>query len=111
MKRPKFPGIKTHSFRDRLYRIFWKAPRHDKKCPTGSAYFGECDFHGRTIHLFPSKSGLELLDTVLEEGIHAAFFDLEDSAVQEAVRDIRRLLTRMGIQVSFTGKKLKDENE
>jgi hypothetical protein len=111
MPRPKFPHIKTHSFRDRLFKILWKAPRRDKKCPPSQAYFGECDYHARVMQLYPTKSGLELLDTVLEEGIHASHFDLEDSAVRETVRDIRRLLVRMGIQVSFTGKPLKDEPE
>lgn len=111
MPRPKFPHIKTHSFRDRQFKILWKAPRRDKQCPPDETYFGECDYHGRVIQLFPSKSGLELLDTVLEEGIHAGHFDIEDSAVRETVRDIRRLLVRMGIQVSFTGKPLKDGPE
>lgn len=111
MPRPKFPHIKSHSFRERLFKIFWKSPRKDKQCPPGQSYFGECDYHARTMQLFPSKSGLELLDTVLEEGIHACHFDIEDSAVRETVRDIRRLLVRMGIQISFTGKPVKDEQQ
>lgn len=111
MSRPDFSYIRTHSFRDRLFKIIWRAPRHDKACPKGQAYFGECDWHARVIKLFPSKSGLELLDTVLEEGIHAGHFDLEDSSVRETVRDIRRLLVRMGIQISFTGKPVKDGPE
>lgn len=108
MKRPQFPRIKTHSIRDRLFKIFWRAPRRDKKCPKDVHYFGECSYADRRICIYPSTSGLELLDTVLEECFHGAFFDLEDAAVRETVRDIRRLLVRMGIQISFTGRKVPD---
>jgi hypothetical protein len=100
----KFSHILTHSIRDRVYRIIWRAPRRDKTLAKDEIFAGECDFHKRTIHLAPLKDGLELLDSVLEEGIHASFFDIEDSAVRAAVRDIRRLLVRMGIEVTFRGK-------
>lgn len=104
----KFPRILTHTFRDRCFRIFWKAPRRDKACPPGYEYFGECDYHKRTMQIYPSKNGLELLDTVLEEATHACFFDLDDDSVRDFVRDTRRLLVRMGVEVSFSGKKVED---
>ena len=39
--------------------------------------------------------------TVLHEATHAAFFDLDETAVEEFERDLRRLLLRMKIEVSF----------
>jgi hypothetical protein len=96
LKRPK-----THTFRGRLFRLFFKRPKNDGKLEKDQQYFGECDYHARTMHIFPSKDAEELLDTVLEEGIHACFFDLEDCAVREAVRDIMRFLRRMGMKITF----------
>lgn len=106
----KFGHIRTHTIRDRNYRIIWRAPRRDKHCPKGEVYFGECDWSDRTINFRPSRQGLTLLDTVIEEGIHASFYDLEDVAVREAVRDIRRLLVRMGVEISFSGKRRVDND-
>lgn len=106
----KFPHIRSHTIRDRKYRIIWEGPRRDEKLPQDEMYYGECDWEKRTIHLRPSRQGLTLLDTVIEEGFHASFYDLEDSAVREAVRDIRRLLVRMGIEISFSGKRRVDND-
>lgn len=56
------------------------------------------------MHLNPDPDATELLATVIHEGIHACFFDLEEAAVIEAEGDIVRLLRRMGIQVTFEPK-------
>lgn len=98
--KPKF-NIRTHRFRDKLWKILWRAPHPDKNLPSGHEYFGDCDWEKSTLKIYPSEDGLELLDTVLEETFHACFYDLDDPSVREAVRDIIELLRRMKMRVSF----------
>lgn len=98
-----FPAIKTHSFRDRVFRIFWRRYRraHDE---IPGQNFGYCD-HRETphpkIHIYPNQPALELLLTVAHESLHACCPDIDDAVVQEYEDELGRLLRRMKVKVEF----------
>jgi hypothetical protein len=61
---------------------------------------GECDapyVKGKQIRIYGEQKGRELVDTVLHEALHAAFWDLDDEAVHEVAHDLARLLDRAGL--------------
>ena len=63
----------------------------------GSA--GECDGpkdKKKQIRIREDQRGLEHLDTLLHEGLHACFWDFDESVVLESARDLARLLWRLG---------------
>jgi hypothetical protein len=99
-----FSKIKTASFRGRKFQILWKKPRKSSKEET--AAHGACDCpadSGKRIYIHPNPNHEELLDTVIHESLHAAFWDLEETAVTQCCEDLRHLLKRMGLQVKFFG--------
>lgn len=93
MARPNFSHLLTHSIRNRCFRLFWKRPSRKDE--------GSCDFHNRKLWIHPNSDHLETLGTTIHECLHAAFFDLEDSAVVKFEEDLVRLLRRMKIKVTF----------
>lgn len=101
-----FDKIRTHTFRDKLFHIFWRRWRLGPDEIPGSN-LGRCD-HRETpspkMHVYPSKDDLELLGTAIHESLHACFSDLDNDAVAEFERDLLRLLKRMKIEVKFHGR-------
>lgn len=96
----RFPTIRSHRFRDKLFHILWRRPRWNADMIVS----GQCD-HRETpnarMYIYPSKDPLELLATMIHEAVHAGFSDIEDVAVGEWERDLIRLLRRMKIKVEF----------
>lgn len=87
--------IKTHTFRNKRFRMVWRG---------GKTYHGKCDDpkdSGRCISVGINSDNLVTVGTVIHESIHAAFFDLDEAAVEAAERDIMRLFRRMGMKVTF----------
>ena len=63
--------------------------------------FGFCDREGErgkpmTIGIKDGLSELEELDTTIHEGLHAAYPDLSEDAIDEAATDLARLLLARG---------------
>jgi cell division FtsZ-interacting protein ZapD len=94
--KPNIRPIKTHTFRDRLFRMIWRRPAPKDE--------GQCDYDNRAISIHPNSDAKELLLTVIHESFHACFFDIDNGIVDDYERDLDRLLTRMGIEVSFNPK-------
>ena len=99
--RVRLKEIKQHEFRGKVWKIKWRAPRNDKHTPPGYNNFGLCDPNTNTLTIFPSKDAWDLLDTVLDESIHANHFVLDNDAVREGVVSIVALLKRMGMKITF----------
>lgn len=99
--KPRFPAIRKHQFGDRDWKIIWRRPKRDKKLPVNKEYHGNCDANTGRIWIYPSEDPLELLHTVLDEGTHGCFFDLDNDAVATYADDVIALLKRMGIKISF----------
>jgi hypothetical protein len=112
--RARFAHIKTHTFRDRLFRILWRRPRRREKglppLPKNMEYHGDCHYGDRRMQLCPELDAEDLLIAAFHESIHACFPDLDNSAVDEWDRDCHRLLRRMGLKVTFEPK-VKHENQ
>lgn len=105
----KFAHIKTHTFRDRCFRLFWRRPARRSErglpaLPKNMEYHGDCHYDNRTMQLCPALDAEDLLIAVFHESVHACFPDLENSAVDEWDRDTHRLFRRMGLKVSFEPK-------
>lgn len=62
-------------------------------------YFGFCDHPerlGKKIRIRPDQGELEMLDTLLHEMGHAAYWDMKEEAIDEAATDIAKALWRLG---------------
>lgn len=109
MSAAKFAHIKTHTFRDRLFRILWQRPRRRGSrglptLPKHLEYHGDCDYTDRKMQLAPMLDAEDLLIAVFHESLHACFPDIENSAVDEWDSDVHRLLRRMGLKITFEPK-------
>ena len=61
---------------------------------------GSCDpltQTAKTIWIDSRLTGEELVEVAIHEAIHAACWDLDETAVMESARDIARMLTRLGL--------------
>ena len=61
--------------------------------------YGRCDgphIKNKTITVDPRISGQTELDTVIHECLHAAFWDMDEEAVEEVATDLARILIRLG---------------
>ena len=107
------PFPKTHRFRGTLYRLYWRKPplthkerKDQRKLKTkigkimGKIYPEETGIKP-SIYIDPTYPPMEVFDTVLHEGMHAAFPDLDEIAIEDGTDCIWSLLKRMGFQVSF----------
>jgi hypothetical protein len=62
---------------------------------------GECDapdMPGKEIRIRRGLRPERELDVLIHEMVHAALWDLDESAVEELATDITRALTRLGYQ-------------
>jgi hypothetical protein len=99
--KPRFPAIRSHVFREKKFKIKWRAPRNCKDTPKGHNEFGRYDPNKMELMIFPSSDPMELLDTVLDETTHANYPDLDNDSVREGVESTMSLLKRMGMKVTF----------
>ena len=83
--------IRSHSFLGRIYRI-----RFHHRIPPDA--LGMCEHpssKNKTIHIRPNLDVKQLVETVVDESLHACFWSLDNEEVDEAATDIVRLLFRM----------------
>ena len=92
MKKPEKKRPATHNFRGVEYRIAWRKPRI-------RAAGGTCDPPNKkncTIEVWPELDGLNLLRVLIDEGIHACHWDLDNEAVDQTSTCIANFLWRCG---------------
>jgi hypothetical protein len=98
------PDCIYHTFRGRRYRV----------CESShvSGYGATADpmSKGKTIHVRRGQDGEDELDTLIHEGLHACYWDLEESAVGTAANDISRLLWKKGYR-RLTPEQIKELGE
>ena len=83
--------IKSHTFRERRYRIKLQRPSIDE--------LGRCEHPGakhKAIHLDPDLDGRLAMDTAIHEALHACFWWLSEEVVEKVATDIARFLWRLG---------------
>ena len=57
---------------------------------------GSCNYEGRKIKIRKTLRGERQLEVVIHELLHAAHWDLDESAVEETAEDLARVLYRLG---------------
>lgn len=72
----------------------WKISR-DRRLRTK---YGECDYGTRTIRVCASLSGVDLLDTLIHELLHARWPDLHEEAVEEFAATLAQILHAEGFR-------------
>ena len=58
--------------------------------------YGDCDYAARTIRICSTLVGLDLLDTLIHEVIHARWPDLHEEAVEEVATTLAGILDAEG---------------
>lgn len=81
--------VKSHLFRGRRFKIFFKSPKNKN-------HLGTCDDGAQEIEIRPTISGEEELDCIIHESLHACFPDIHDAAIDGTATSIAKLLTRLG---------------
>jgi len=81
--------IKTHLFRGRRFKIFFRAPKNKN-------HLGTCDQFEQEIEIRPTIKGEEELDCLIHESLHACFPDIDDVAIDETANSIAKFLMRLG---------------
>lgn len=79
------------TIRGRRYRLIYARLPHDAD--------GICDApdtEGKRIRIRRSLRGRRELDTLIHEMLHAAMWDLDESAVHDTAHDIAAVLWRLG---------------
>lgn len=71
---------------------------HRRVRPGNSHERGNVVYPRRTMYLAPGQTGKELMDTVIHEGLHAAFPDLDEEVVRDRATELTRLLWRLGFR-------------
>ena len=57
---------------------------------------GSCNYEGREIKIRKTLRGERQLEVVIHELLHAAHWDLDESAVEETAEDLARVLWKLG---------------
>lgn len=89
----KLRKIKSHIFNGGRYKITVRALRGD---------YGYCSnpkIKNKIIKISPHQDDRQLLATLIDESIHACFFDLDNYAVDEASDAIANFLWRVGYRL------------
>jgi len=73
----------------------WKICRSRKTLPK---YYGECDYATKTIRVCSSLAGIDLLDTLIHEVIHARWPDLAEEAVEEVATTLAHVIDSEGFR-------------
>jgi len=71
----------------------WKLTRSRRTMP---AFYGECDYASRTITVCSTLHGIDLLDTLIHEVIHARWPDLSEEAVLEVATLLAHVIDAEG---------------
>lgn len=106
--------VPSHKFRNTVYHIAWKSIPMGKGSPKGEKWFGACqsptDAKGNPrkkprIVIDPKQNDLDLLQTIIDESIHACMFDLDNFAVEEMSLAIATMLSRCGYSLPTSSEK------
>lgn len=62
------------------------------------AAYGDCNYTTRTIRVCSSLRGLDLLDTLIHEVIHARWPDLAEEAVEEVATTLAGIIDAEGFR-------------
>lgn len=82
----------------KVRRVKARQMKHSKERPQG-----ECDAPNETakeIRVLHVLSGRVLLEVLIHEMLHAAFWDMDETAIEEAGRDIAKALWSLGYRES-----------
>lgn len=60
--------------------------------------YGECDYDKKTIRIHHTLRGIELLDTLIHELIHARWPDLSEDAVEEFASTLAAIVDEHGFR-------------
>lgn len=95
--------IKSHTFSGNKYKIAWKQPPKSKD-PGGkySRPLGLCDpptEPDKTITIDPTQDEKEFLKTIIDEGIHANIWAIDNDIVDGASESIGEFLWRIGFRL------------
>ena len=78
-----------HNFRGKRYGINFRSPRN-------KGHIGICDYENKEIKISPKITGVEKLDCIIHEALHACMPDLSDDAVNESATCMAKLLWKLG---------------
>lgn len=84
--------VKQHDFRGKRYKILFK-----KRVKNN--IIGLCDCPNDPDKAITIQRGLDEyneLQTIIHEGLHACFWDIDEEAIIETSRDMSKLLWRLG---------------
>jgi hypothetical protein len=73
----------------------WRICRKQKTLPR---FFGQCDYNAKTISACSSLRGVDLMDTLIHELIHARWPDLAEEAVEEIATTLAGVLDAEGFR-------------
>lgn len=87
--------VKTVKIRGKRYRLRFAdlPPELDGDCDNPAT-------KGKAIRINRKLRGLEQLDTIIHELLHAAFWDLDEQAILEAGTDVAKALWRLGYRIN-----------
>lgn len=97
MKETGFVKPAKHVFRKVEYRIKWRRPRMRKKNVGGSC--SAPTSKRPTIEIHPKLCGLNKLRVLVDESIHACFWDIDNESVAEASNSIAVFLWNCGARI------------
>jgi len=86
-------GEFSHIFRGRRYRVALTSALRDR--------YGDCDppwQPNKTIRLLTSLSERRLLETALDEGLHACDWDIDNDMVDEIAHSLAGFLLKLGFR-------------
>jgi len=79
----------SHIFRGKRFKVTFKAPKNKN-------HVGICDYEAKEITVSPKIEGVDRLDCIIHEAIHACLSDISDDAVNESSTCIAKLLWKLG---------------
>ena len=60
---------------------------------------GLCDYYGRKIKIRKTLRAERQLEVIIHECLHAAHWDLDETAITETAEDLARVLWRLGYKI------------
>ena len=81
--------LKTHIFRGKRFKIFFRSPRNRN-------HLGTCDVGEKEIEIEPTLKGETELDCLIHESLHACLPDTCDDSVNETATTIAKFLIKLG---------------
>lgn len=97
-----FQRVQRHRFMGQWFRFIWRRPKmaRSERSP-GYRIIAATQNTAKVkmIEVDPALSERDLLRALLDEGIHACFWDLDNERVEQASKSIAYLLWRVGYRL------------